>query len=458
MAGRPRREHGHGAVAIYARFSSELQNARSCDDQVDDLQRTLVRDGETAEPLVFTDEATSGTLWDRPGLQALLREVEAGNLRELRVEHPDRLSRDIGDADRIAKLLRHHDVRLVCSNGVVLDGSAGASLTFGVTAVLAENYLRELGAKTLRGQRASARQGKATGGRLYGYRTNPEDKWVAIDPAEAKVVRLMFRLYAEGYGYARIARELNGRGIAPPRSRRKGKGWIASAIREQLRNPKYVGDWSFGVRQFARHPVTRKRKVRERPEADIIREHRPELAIVDRATWDVVQAKLAAHAESYRRAAAKRTVLHRRSDYLLSGLLRCGCCGALMNLAGGSTRHYYRCSANRKRGTCDNALSVREDVARRCILDAIADALWTPGALEHIRHQVAERLGELTRGLGAELASARARLAEHETRIGRLVTALADGLDSPTVRETLTDLVLAPTLVDARQRDLAQAA
>jgi len=45
-----------------------------CEDQLADLRVSLASDGE---PLVFADDATSGTVWDRPGLQALLRAVES---------------------------------------------------------------------------------------------------------------------------------------------------------------------------------------------------------------------------------------------------------------------------------------------------------------------------------------------------------------------------------------------
>jgi site-specific DNA recombinase len=431
---------GAGAVAIYARFSSDLQNPRSCADQVADLKEALVRDGAPVDAVVFTDEATSGSVWDRPGLQAMLRAVEAGRVTEVRVEHPDRLSRDLGDADRIAKLLLHHDVRLVCGNGIVLDGTAGASLSFGVTAVLSENYLRELGTKTRRGLRGNAREGKSTGGRTYGYRTGADHR-VEVVEQEARVVREMFRLYADGHGYASIAAELNRRGVEAPRvsCRRAGRGWMASAIREQLRNAKYIGDWSYGVREWRKHPATRKRQPRLRDDGDVMRAARPELAIVDRPTWDTVQAKLADHAKDYKRAAESRPVLHQRTNYLFSGLLRCACCGALMQVSSGSTATYYRCSANRKRGTCNNRLAVKERVARTCILDAISDTLWNPAALEHIRSHVAERLGEFSRALDVELAGCRARLARQEQRIRGIIAMQVEGDRSPYVAETRRD-------------------
>ena len=131
---------------------------------------------------------------------------------------------------------------LVCVNGITLDGSASASLSFSMTAVLSENYIRELSTKTLRGLKRNAREGKATWGRAYGYRTGATGRIEVVDE-EARVVREIFAMYLGGLGYARIAAELNGRGIDPPRGsrRRASAGWMASAIREQLRNPSTPG-------------------------------------------------------------------------------------------------------------------------------------------------------------------------------------------------------------------------
>jgi hypothetical protein len=64
---------------------------------------------------------------------------------------------------------------------------------------------------------------------------------------------------------------------------------------------------------------------------------RPDLAIVDRATWDAVQAKIEEHARAYNAGAVPR----RKTSYLPTGMLKCGCCGALMQINGGSTQRYY---------------------------------------------------------------------------------------------------------------------
>src|SRR5688572_11905795 len=289
-----------GAVAvgdaIYARYSSELQNPRSCDDQVTELRQALERrGGRFDEHLVFRDAEVSGGVWQRDGLQGLLTAVEAGRVRRVFVEDVSRLSRDKEDAARLEKTFDYHDVAIVTLDGMTYDGSVGSSLAFTFQSAGAAQYLRDLGAKTRRGLRGAHREGKSTGGRCYGY-TVVEGRTVVAE-VEASVVRRIFRMYLDGHGYAVIAQKLNEQHISPPRTRRRaGAGWMHSCIREMLRNPKYVGEFAFGIRKWQRHPTTRKRVARRSIEADVLRDHRAELAIVDRQTWDAVQAMLAEHA------------------------------------------------------------------------------------------------------------------------------------------------------------------
>ncbi len=177
------------------------------------------------------------------------------------------------------------------------DGSVGASLAFTFQSAGAAQYLRDLGAKTRRGLRGAHREGKSTGGRCYGYKSVSGN--IEVDGDEAAIVRLIFRMYLESHGYAAIAQKLNEGRIAAPRGhRRAGTGWMHSCIREMLRNPKYVGEFTFGVRKWQRHPTTRRRVARANQDADVLRAIRPELAIVDRQTWDGVQALLAEHAKN----------------------------------------------------------------------------------------------------------------------------------------------------------------
>jgi site-specific DNA recombinase len=421
--------------AVYARYSSELQNPRSCDDQITELRQALERRGGSFdERLVFSDSEVSGSIWERDGLQALLLAVEAGRVRRIFVEDLSRLSRDKEDSARIEKLLAYQDVSVVTLDGMVYDGSTGSALAFTFQGAGAAQYLKDLGAKTRRGLRGSHRAGKSTGGRCFGFEV--EELKLKINEAEARVVRRIFALYGEGLGYAAIAERLNAEGVPEPRTRRRaGAGWMHSSIREMLRNPKYIGQFAFGRRKWQRHPTTRKRVGRVNDEADVLRNERPELVIVDRATWDEVQIRMSEHARDYK----ARAIPHQKTGYLLTGLLKCACCGGLMQISGGSPYPYYRCVSNRKRGVCTNRLSVRETLTRQRVLEAISAAIASPDAAAHIRHRLAERLGSFSRDIAIELEERTARLKRVEERVRGLIVMQADGDRSPMVAQMRAD-------------------
>jgi site-specific DNA recombinase len=98
-------------------------------------------------------------------------------------------------------------------------------------------------------------------------------------------------------------------------------------------NPKYVGEFTFGTRKWQRHPTIRKRVTRVSDDVEVLRELCVDLAIIDRGTWDAVQARLTEHAKNYN----ARAIPHiDRPQSLLTGLLKCGCCDGFMQISGGS--------------------------------------------------------------------------------------------------------------------------
>ena len=98
---------------IYARYSSDLQNAASIEDQVrlcrERLEQELIEVRE-----VFVDRAISGSsLHSRDGIQALLDEVARDDVDIVIAEALDRLSRDQEDIARIYKRLNFAKVTLI---------------------------------------------------------------------------------------------------------------------------------------------------------------------------------------------------------------------------------------------------------------------------------------------------------------------------------------------------------
>ena len=206
-----------------------------------------------------------------------------------------------------------------------------------------------------------------------------------------------------------------------------------------MRNETYIGLTTYKKRQWRKAPGSNKRNYRNRDASEVIRHEYPDRRIVPQELWDEVRSRASAVTAKYKGKGGHRAPGH-RTRFPLSGLLYCGACGAVMVISGGSSASYYKCGDNKKRGTCSNALSVREDIARKRILHAIRGQLFTPAAVVYLRRRIAELLGEQGRTMTRELDERRARLDRTEQRIRGLVSFIADGDRSEYVVSTLGDL------------------
>jgi len=96
-----------GPVGIYARFSSELQNERSIEDQVRRCREYIAQQGgDATSAQVFPDFAVSGASLARPGFEALMAAVDAGRIKAIITEDMSRISRDFADSAQIFKRLQ----------------------------------------------------------------------------------------------------------------------------------------------------------------------------------------------------------------------------------------------------------------------------------------------------------------------------------------------------------------
>jgi DNA invertase Pin-like site-specific DNA recombinase len=437
-------------VALYARYSSDLQRPASIDDQLRRCREHVERHGGSVLPeLVFFDAARSGASLDPDGFERMMRAVRARRVDVIVVEDMSRVSRDLADSAQLFRELQFLGVALVgIADGVDTSGK-GAKVAFTVKSLMSDLYLEELSDKTRRGLEGRALAGYSTGGLPLGYRSVPEadasgrvvGNRIVIEADCAAIVRRIFDEYRRGRSLADIARLLTTEGALPPRSKSRGRrhGWLAGTIREILRNTAYVGAWSFKKKHWRRIPGTNARRPRESQPGDVLKFDYPDRRIIDQETWDAVRSRAASVRALY---TGKRsgTAPGRSTTYPLSGLLFCGHCNASMVITRGTHAAYYKCGDYKKRRTCANSLGVREDLVRKRIFEALRERLSTLNALEYLRKRIAEFLGERVRDTTRELGERRARLERTEQRIRGLVQFIADGDRSEHVLSALRDL------------------
>ena len=416
--------HGKRA-AIYARYSTDHQNDRSIEDQLE-LCRTYARRSGLSIVAEYSDRArTSASLFGREGVLDLMGDAKAGKFDVVIVEALDRVSRDQEDLAGIFKRLSHYRISLEA----VHDGVADA-VQVGLRGLMGSIFLADLKQKTRRGMAGVVREGRSAGGRSYGYRPvagRPGE--LEIVEEEAAVIRRIFESFVAGAVPRDIAAMLNREGIAPPR----GLNWNASTINGNaergygiLLNAIYDGRIVWNRVTMVRDPDTGRRLSRLNPESEWQHAEAEHLRIVPADLFAAAQAR-----KKERRTASAQGHLLRRPKRLLSGLIRCGCCGGAMSIhdrSGGQDR--LRCSANSESGRCSNGRRYHLDRIERAVVEGMSEQLANPVLIsEYLRVYAEER-----RALIADATRNRTRferkVAETQGAIDRLVDLYARGVVS----------------------------
>lgn len=431
-------------VVIYARYSSDRQDARSIDDQVRRCRAYASAQG--LEVLAeYKDAAISGAHTERDGMQELLAPTRSRGrvpFRAVLVDDLSRLSRDLGDTWQIVfRDLASADVRVIDITTGMASDNAGARLTFGAMALVNDTYLQLVRTETHRGLEGRAIAGFWTGGRCYGYDTVVEDsppdperprKRIVVEPGEATAVRKVFELFAAGTSLKRIAAILNEEGLRAPnddgRGNKNGHGWGHTTIRAMLRNERYLGRFVWNQSKYVRVPGRKSRRRVRRAESEWVKHEFAELAIIPPDLWRAAQDRfLRVHSRGRGRPAGTGRHVH-----LVSGLMRCGVCGGSMTVVGRKTKNgvaYSRfgCTAHYSRGAaiCPNALSVSEKRASRTLVDALKEKLDRPELIERFVAKFRERVAERRNAESTDAETASRRVLECEKRVAKLTEALA---------------------------------
>ena len=129
--------------AIYARYSTDMQNDKSVEDQVRECQKYIdANDGSTYE--IYADRAMSGASRFRPNYQKMLCNAAEGKVQFIIAEALDRLSRDQEDLASLYKHLAFYDVTLLTlSEGIINE------LHVGLKGTMNALFLKDLARKTM---------------------------------------------------------------------------------------------------------------------------------------------------------------------------------------------------------------------------------------------------------------------------------------------------------------------
>jgi site-specific DNA recombinase len=336
----------HGAkpkvrCAVYTRKSSEegLELAfNSLDAQREacaayiDSQR---HEGWLALDDRYDDGGYSGGTLERPALQRLIRDIEAGRVDTVICYKIDRLSRSLTDFAKLVDVFERNRVTFVSVTQSFCTTTSMGRLTLNILLSFAQ-FERELAGERIRDKfAASRRKGIFMGGHPpLGY--DVRDRKLVVNPTEAELVRLIFRRFLDLGSALLLIRELNAQGnrtkswTTQAGTFRQGRPFDKGTLYKILRNRVYLGE---AVHKGESYPG----------------EHEP---IVDHPTWDRVHEVLTTNAKRRGNEARARTPAP------LRGLMRCTHCSSAMTPTHtrrrGRLYRYYVCLGVSRRGhdTC----------------------------------------------------------------------------------------------------------
>ena len=376
----------------------------------------------------FVDDGFSGVSFEREGLQAMLREVEAGNVATVITKDLSRLGRNyLKTGELIEIVFPEYEVRYIAINDGVDTAREDNEFT-PLRNWFNEFYARDTSKKIRAVKQAKAQRGERVNGEVpYGYIADPNDRNHLIpDPETAHVVKQIFAMYVRGDRICEIQNWLRDNEILTVgelRYRRTGRtqhprpqlnawyNWPEKTLYDILARQEYLGHTITAKTYKVSYKSKKTRKNAEDKRYFFPNTHEP---LIDEETFALAQKRIATR--------------HRptKSDEidLFSGLLFCGDCGYKMYLQKGAgtpeRKHAYTCGNYRNRARNDFLCTthyIRKSVLKELVLADLQRIMSYVKGHEQEFIQTATECSEqaMKKALGhqrKELDKAEARLGE----------------------------------------------
>ena len=319
------------------------------------------------------DDNVSGMHFDRDGIEKICEAVEQNQIDAVIVKDLSRLGRHRTQTAVFIDYLKKHDVLVISVTENIDTSNENDDLVIGMKQIINDMYAKDASRKI----RSTYRQKQKEGIVIippFGYFKDKNTRQVVIVEEAADTVRLIFKLYLDGYGFKQIAKKLNADGVHTPAYYQqtllgknvphtwpqisKQKLWISTTIKRILENEFYAGT-------LICHK-TRTDKINKTfrfiPPEEQYRHENAVPAIIDRETWQQAQFLLQKRVKDRVRAAPGQKI-HR-----YTGIIECADCHSVCTartrkLPQGGRRVEYICNTYHRYGKeyCTTHL-IREEV------------------------------------------------------------------------------------------------
>ena len=414
------------AVALYARVSTAKQAEKdlSIPDQLRQMREWCKAHGYSVA-MEYIEPGASATDDRRPVFQQMISDatLDPAPYEAIVVHSRSRFFRDLFEFLNYERNLKRAGCRIISITQQTSDDPAG-EMASKIFSLFDEYQSKENGKHTLRAMKENARQGFFNGSKPpFGYRTveterignkGKKKKCLEIDPAEASTVKRIFELYLNGFegrsmGAKEIASYLNTRNISL-----RGTQWNKSRVHEVLANTAYKGEYYFN-----KHDNKNKRL---KPKSEWVALEVE--SIIDAETFEDVRSRCAARSPEN---IPPKIV---GSKTLLTGLLKCGVCGAGMTLASGKggRYRYYKCNTQISKGShqCQSKAIAMQKLDG-IVLETLADQVFTPARVKTMLSELKERQKASIGDQEVQLRPLQKELGNIEQETTRLYEAVGKG-------------------------------
>ena len=356
-------------IAAYCRVSTDKEDQlNSLEAQKEFFSEYTKRTGDVLVKL-YADEGISGTkIKNRKEFLRMMADAEHGLFDMVVVKDISRFARNTVDLLQSVRKLKALGIetQFLTANMTSMGNSEFVLTIFGA---LAQEESANTSKRVKFGKKMNAEKGRVPN-IVYGYDKTIGDYFnLAINEAEAKVVRQIYKWYTEeGYGAAKISNMLNEKGLKTKRN----CNWSQNAICRILTNEIYTGKIINGKQEVADF-LTGQRKDKDETEWFVV--ERPEIRIIDDETFEKAQEILHGRHDAF-------NITHERQSnkHLFSTLIKCKDCGWSFRRTVRTYKNTYVrwvCSGRNGRGadSCPNKITVDEEELIETLQDYFSDVL-----------------------------------------------------------------------------------
>lgn len=448
-------ERNPNYAVAYTRFSSDRQREESIDAQ----ERAIKFYADQNEITIlefYEDKAQSAKDDNRAEFQRMIRELKESNVGKVLVHKMDRFSRNILQFLQYEKDFTSMGVEIV----YVAQPEMNNKFVKMIYAAMAEQFLDNLSFEATKGMIVNAEKGKRNGGMApYGYYLKEEKDesgnilhtknghkvhTVEIQPEQAEAVKMMYQMTIDGHTRAEIIEELTKKGFRKVTKKSLGKQFTGTAIDNILRNERYTGEYDFHYNKGTR----------DKPVYDTIRVKNEFPAIISKEIFQKVQKLL----ESRKH----RQPCNSEEEYLLTGKIKCGECGAQYNgmrcKRHGKMYTYYKCvnQSSYKNGQTQKEYCHNNSVDKELLEEFVLEELKRVVFNEKFIPQVYEQYNNYAKSQKVDrsmIEILEKKIEKIDSNIDNIISSIEQGFSSESLKDRLTTLEIEKKQTEQKLRE-----